>query len=71
MMWQLRQRMKPPADEGLLLVQVTAPHFIADLRFDGPRCVEAPARLSAAVGRSAIELHDYFQRRGWAADLLR
>lgn len=73
MRWELRAReQRRERGKQRHIVQVTGPGIvIAELRFEGGRCVEAPERLSAAVGRSAGELHQYFERRGWRAELVR
>jgi hypothetical protein len=75
--WQLRNREPYNASrvkhgKQRHVVHVTGHGIgIAELHFEGGKCVEAPERLSAAVGRSASELHRYFKRRGWRAELIR
>lgn len=61
---------KRPASERHVLVRVEAPHFVAGLVIDRGtgRCVEAPPILAASIGKTAVELRAYFDKRGWKAE---
>ena len=41
-----------------------------DLVFDDGHCVEAPLRLSAALGKSEREVAAYCKRRGWTTEVI-
>ena len=48
-------------------VRVEAPHFVAGLKIENERCVEAAPILRWAIGKPAGELRIYFQFRRWTA----
>lgn len=48
-----------------ILLVVDAPHFYAGLILRNGRCVRAAPILQWAVGKSAIELAEYFVRKRW------
>jgi hypothetical protein len=58
-----------------MLVRVVAPHFVAGLEVerceDGEeRCVYAAPILRWAVGKTRIDLQEYFRRSGWKASVV-
>lgn len=74
MNWRQRAKDRRSEDKGDrardVLVRVVAPHFVAGLVIDRGtgRCVEAPPILAASIGKTALELRTYFDRRGWHAE---
>lgn len=53
-----------------MVIQVTAPHFVAGIVLRRGRCVQAPPILAWCVGWAEEGLRAYFARKGWRVFLL-
>ncbi len=54
-----------------MLIQVTAPHFVAGITLRDGFVVEAAPILKWAIGRNRAYLSAYFKRKGWEAVVLK
>lgn len=52
------------------LVQVTAPHFVAGLVFNGEKCIEAAPILKWCVGRSKGRIFSYCRSKGYTITII-
>lgn len=57
---------KPPESYW---VRVEAPHFVAALRIEDGRCIEAAPILRWAMGQTVDELRHYFRLKKWTATI--
>jgi len=70
MRWELRaaeRRKRRDPGKHWMRVRISG---LGDLVFENGICIEAPARLAAAIGRSAGDVQRYCWKRGWQADVI-
>jgi len=54
-----------------MLVQVTAPHFVAGIVLVDEVVVEAAPILRWTIGKDRAFLSAYFRRKGWKAKIIK